>query len=97
MPGERLRRLADPLEADVWFGVPEAEQARCADIIWAPANEIPTLSSFDGLEGDVLMAAKSTLNPPAYSSIGVVTTQRRAEERRVGKEWVSTCSSRWAP
>src|SRR3546814_13069360 len=77
MPGERLRRLADPLEADVWFGVPEAEQARCADIIWAPTNEIPTLSSFDGLAGDVLMAAKSQLNPPAYSSIGVVNTQRR--------------------
>src|SRR3546814_2129918 len=74
MPGERLRRLADPLEADVWFGVPEAEQARCADIIWAPTNEIPTLRSFDGLAGDVLMAAKSQLNPPAYSSIRVVNT-----------------------
>src|SRR3546814_5482113 len=22
---------------------------------------------------------------------------RRSEERRVGKEWVSTCSSRWSP
>src|SRR3546814_16410432 len=76
MPGARRRRLRDPLEAGVLFGVPEAGQARCADIIWAPANEIPTLSSFDGLEGDVLMAAKSQLNPPAYSSIGVVNTQR---------------------
>src|SRR3546814_15694540 len=23
--------------------------------------------------------------------------QRRSEERRVGKEWVSTCRSRWSP
>src|SRR3546814_16646064 len=26
---------------------------------------------------------------------GVITTER-SEERRVGKEWVSTCSSRWS-
>src|SRR3546814_17814730 len=24
-------------------------------------------------------------------------TDRRSEERRVGKEWVSTCRSRWSP
>src|SRR3546814_15330791 len=30
-------------------------------------------------------------------SKGGETTQDRSEERRVGKEWVSTCRSRWAP
>src|SRR3546814_15870898 len=30
-----------------------------------------------------------------YTSHGV--TVRRSEERRVGKEWVSTCRSRWSP
>src|SRR3546814_13232171 len=25
------------------------------------------------------------------------TSPRRSEERRVGKEWVSTCRSRWSP
>src|SRR3546814_18905989 len=38
MPGERLRRLADPLAADVWFGVPWAEKARRD----APICETPT-------------------------------------------------------
>src|SRR3546814_12906257 len=28
--------------------------------------------------------------------LGVVL-ERRSEERRVGKEWVSTCRSRWSP
>src|SRR3546814_4245698 len=28
---------------------------------------------------------------------GVVTTPERSEERRVGKECVSTCRSRWSP
>src|SRR3546814_12315510 len=26
-----------------------------------------------------------------------LSTGRRSEERRVGKEWVSTCRSRWSP
>src|SRR3546814_17186941 len=29
--------------------------------------------------------------------LDVETDLRRSEERRVGKEWVSTCSSRWSP
>src|SRR3546814_14982668 len=28
---------------------------------------------------------------------GVLFFQDRSEERRVGKEWVSTCNSRWSP
>lgn len=74
MPGEALREVAAPLDADVWFGVPEAEQHRCAELIWAPTMQIPTEVAFDGLEGDTLMSALSQLNPPGYSSIGVVNT-----------------------
>src|SRR3546814_15053351 len=29
--------------------------------------------------------------------IGIMTTVNRSEERRVGKECVSTCRSRWSP
>jgi CubicO group peptidase (beta-lactamase class C family) len=83
--GAALRSVADPLGADVWFGVPEHEQSRCADVIWAPPPstrpppQAPTNSappSFDptGLDGDVLMNALAHLNPPGYSSIGVVNT-----------------------
>src|SRR3546814_17400441 len=32
------------------------------------------------------------------ASIGMIAgIHQRSEERRVGKEWVSTCSSRWSP
>jgi CubicO group peptidase (beta-lactamase class C family) len=72
MPGERLRGLAAPLDADVWFGVPETQQERCAEIVWAPQKPIVAIESFDALEGDLLMNALAHMNPPAYSSIGVV-------------------------
>jgi len=74
MPGDLLRRVADPLGADVWFGVPAAEQHRCADVVWAPARPIPAVHAFDGLEGDLLMNALAHFNPPGYSSVGVVNT-----------------------
>jgi CubicO group peptidase (beta-lactamase class C family) len=74
MPGDLLRRVADPLGADVWFGVPAAEQHRCAEVVWAPARPIPAVHAFDGLEGDLLMNALAHFNPPGYSSVGVVNT-----------------------
>jgi CubicO group peptidase (beta-lactamase class C family) len=74
MPGDLLRRVADPLGADVWFGVPAAEQHRCADVVWAPARPIPAVHAFDGLDGDLLMNALAHFNPPGYSSVGVVNT-----------------------
>lgn len=76
MPGERLGAVARPLAADIWFGVPEPEQHRCAEILWAPPDPIPKVSSFEGLEGDTLMSALAHLNPPGYSSIGVVNSSR---------------------
>src|SRR3546814_6008355 len=33
----------------------------------------------------------------ALKLLGVTLRDLRSEERRVGKEWVSTCSSRWSP
>lgn len=74
MPGDRLRAVAGPLGADVWFGVPAAEQHRCADVVWAPARRLPAPGTFAGLDGDVLMNALAHLNPPGYSSVGVVNT-----------------------
>jgi CubicO group peptidase (beta-lactamase class C family) len=71
--GRRLRALADPLGADVWFGVPRAEQHRCASVIFV-ANPPPTDHSVDDLSGDALMAMLSYFNPPGYSSMGVVNT-----------------------
>jgi CubicO group peptidase (beta-lactamase class C family) len=70
-PGARLRRVVDGLDVDVWFGVPAAEQARCADVLWA-GGDLSSSLSLDGLEGDVLMEATGYVNPPGFSSIGVV-------------------------
>ena len=74
MPGERLSSVATSLGADVWFGVPRAEQARCAEVIWDPASPMPTFTTFEGLEDDQLLNAQSHFNPPGYSSAGVVNT-----------------------
>lgn len=73
MPGDALRALAAPLGADVWFGVPPGEQARCADILWAPGSPLGGVD-VSRLSGDQLMNALTHLNPPGYSSIGVVNT-----------------------
>jgi CubicO group peptidase (beta-lactamase class C family) len=71
MPGTRLRAVTGPLDADVWFGVPLSEQARCADVIF-DAPDARHAFDFDALEGDALMVALGYFNPPGYSSIGLV-------------------------
>src|SRR3546814_16728184 len=35
--------------------------------------------------------------PPDGRLTNAMSSPRRSEERRVGKEWVSTCRSRWSP
>jgi CubicO group peptidase (beta-lactamase class C family) len=94
-PGEQLRNVVGPLGADLWFGVPAAEQHRCADVIWAPTHPIGDLDldalanatasagaastgepSGPALSADMLMDALAHVNPPGYSSIGVVNTAR---------------------
>jgi CubicO group peptidase (beta-lactamase class C family) len=73
MPGTRLRAIAEPLGADVWFGVPRTEQHRCAQIIWEGLSSPPPVD-FEQLAGDDLMVTLSYFNPPGYSSMGVVNT-----------------------
>lgn len=76
LPGAALARITQPLGAEVYFGVPEAKQHRCAEIIWEPAQAIPALDHNDlaNLTGDTAMVAHSYFNPPGYASIGVVNT-----------------------
>ncbi len=73
MPGSRLRSIATEIGADIWFGVPESEQHRCADVIWAPANPMGQVD-LDQLTGELLMIASGYYNPPGYSSADVVNT-----------------------
>jgi CubicO group peptidase (beta-lactamase class C family) len=72
MPGALLRQVAGPLGADVWFGVPEDDLDRCADVIMEvgpPPAEAPP-----GGDDDVSMELASYFNPPGYSSMGVVNS-----------------------
>jgi CubicO group peptidase (beta-lactamase class C family) len=77
-PGEQLRSVAEPLGADIWFGLPAAEHHRCADVIWAPAQPSDPLSAeaLDGLEGESAMVLRGYFNPPGYSSHGLVNLAR---------------------
>ena len=80
LPGDRLRTVAGPLGADLHWGVPDSEQHRCADVIWAPAGQMGPFE-FDSLSGDALMIALGYFNPPGYSSHELVNTPewRRAQ------------------
>ncbi len=73
LPGARLAALAGPLGADVWCGLPAREQVRCADVIWAFGDSTP-LVDYTGMTGDALMVNMGYVNPPGYSSMGVVNT-----------------------
>ena len=73
IPGTRLRGLAEPLEADIWFGVAEGDLARCADVILASASSPATLPRDDGSD-EASMILRGYFNPPGYSSFGVVNS-----------------------
>ncbi len=74
LPGTRLQSVAEPLGADIWCGLPEVEQGRCAEVIWA-LGEMPPLPDPVTLADDARMTQLSYFNPPGYSSIGVVNTR----------------------
>jgi len=76
LPGDRLRALAREIDADLHFGVRYDDLARCADVHWvggAPPA-IVDLAQFDALEPDARMTMLGYVNPPGYSSMGVVNT-----------------------
>jgi CubicO group peptidase (beta-lactamase class C family) len=74
MPGRCLRELAEPLAADLFWGVPADQQHSCADVIWAPEKPTPNDAPIDHLTGEARMIAFGYFNPPGYSSAGVVNT-----------------------
>jgi CubicO group peptidase (beta-lactamase class C family) len=79
LPGERLRQVLEPLGADMWFGVPDHHQPRCADVVWAPTTTTPSIDALppralEVLDDDVRMNLLAHFNPPGYSSHGLVNT-----------------------
>jgi CubicO group peptidase (beta-lactamase class C family) len=70
---EQLVVLAGSVGADVYIGVPPSERHRCADVIF----DSPVLTAGADLSaptGDARMEMLSYVNPPGYSSMGVVNT-----------------------
>ncbi|HEX3333379.1 MAG TPA: serine hydrolase domain-containing protein [Acidimicrobiales bacterium] len=73
-PAAALHAIAGPLGADLHVGVPPRDRHRCAEVVFvAPFGAGGGLDG-SALEGDQLMEMLSYLNPPGYSSMGVVNT-----------------------
>ncbi|MFP4513230.1 MAG: serine hydrolase, partial [Acidimicrobiales bacterium] len=91
LPGTVLRAVADPIGADLWFGVPDEEHPRCAevhfDLASSPATDATSTGATStdaasiGAGDEAQMVALGYANPPGYSSVGVVNTPewRRAQ------------------
>ena len=75
LPGARLRHITEALDAQVHWGLSAGEQARCADVIWAPSHEMGGIDPF-AIEGEGRLPMLSYFNPPGYSSNGVVNSSR---------------------
>ncbi len=73
LPGTRLRSVGEPLGAEIFFGVPVDEQARCAEVLWESGDGVPDILSGD-LSDEQRMVNLGYVNPPGYSSLGVVNT-----------------------
>jgi CubicO group peptidase (beta-lactamase class C family) len=73
--GRRLAALAAPLDADVHVGVAPPDQGRCAEVLFdSPGAPGALDDALEGLDEDARMELLSYLNPPGFSSMGVVNT-----------------------
>jgi CubicO group peptidase (beta-lactamase class C family) len=76
-PGTWLREhVAGPLDAEVMWGVPVADHARCAEVVWQGflAGEDLDGAEVEQMSDEDRMVALAYFNPPGISSIGVVNT-----------------------
>jgi CubicO group peptidase (beta-lactamase class C family) len=70
MPGTWVRTLG----ADLFWGLGADEQARCADIVWEGGLPPTDWAWMEGLAEEQRMIALGYVNPPGFSSLGVVNT-----------------------
>jgi CubicO group peptidase (beta-lactamase class C family) len=76
LPGAWLREeIAAPLGVDLAWGLDTALQRRCADVVWQGGFPPDTASIFSSDLSEVQkMVMLGYVNPPGYSSLGVVNT-----------------------
>src|SRR3546814_3287957 len=86
----------------VFFFSSRRRHTRCALVTGVQTCALPifVVGIRDPSEGVSLASAKSgmlTLASPLLAPSPAIEYVERSEERRVGKECVSTCRSRWSP
>src|SRR3546814_15684387 len=88
-----------------------ADLERTRLVGWADAYDLPAarwLLRITGRKPDIILNALAAQHAairaglgigvlPCFLGEGLVRVETRSEERRVGKECVSTCRSRWSP
>ncbi|BFM15544.1 EstA family serine hydrolase [Maricurvus nonylphenolicus] len=93
--GEPLRRItgksvgqylqehiSQPLNEEVYFGLPDATLNRVADIVWHPSDQPPPASILDNpINETQQMVNLSYFNPPGFAGLGVMNGRgwRQAE------------------
>ena len=72
LPGTWLRRF----ELDLFWGVPDSELGRCAEVDWDGAG-VPSLDpdTIASLPEDQRMIVLGYFNPPGFASVGVMNTR----------------------
>src|SRR3546814_13070001 len=95
----KIRVLLLPMLLAACHGAPDADDAPAAAEL-APAEPMSVALSREqaarlGIESVALAVAPAGTAISAFAR--VVDPQPRSEERRGGKECVSTCRSRWSP
>jgi len=74
-PAVALRRAAELAGADIWYALPPAEQARCAEVRFHVRADVSAALAAGVEAGGVgAMIGLAYANPPSYSSQGVVNT-----------------------
>src|SRR3546814_17299950 len=88
IPGEGRTRIKDPDDKD-WYGTTLPWMAHGYEVLLTP---LQLLTFYNAVANDGKM-----VKPLFVTEIQQNGQAVRSEERRVGKECVSTCRSRWSP
>src|SRR3546814_14983293 len=92
---ERLGRMA---HEETGYGNPDHKTIKnqhAAKAVWESIRNIPTVGVVTRNEERKLLTIAEPMG--VVAGLTPSTNPTRSEERRVGKECVSTCRSRWSP
>src|SRR3546814_14161316 len=85
---------SDVCSSDLFDQIPSGRPRRLGDWVWTQDGGMTGDKKIVGLWRD---SAATRANGSAKARTCTARISHRSEERRVGKEWVSTCRSRWWP